>query len=50
MCNVYEPATEDYLQAEWSRFQASGITGAPPSSMAYKLGLGPRDTGPFITS
>ncbi len=31
MCNVYEPATEDYLQAEWSRFQASGITGAPPS-------------------
>ena len=50
MCNVYEPATEDYLQAEWTRFQASGITGAPPSSMAYKLRLGPRDTGPFITS
>ena len=50
MCNVYEPATEDYLQAEWTRFHESGITGAPPSSMAYKLRLGPRDTGPFITS
>ena len=41
MCNVYEPATEQYLRATWADFEQS-VT-------PYKPRLGPRDDGPFVT-
>jgi len=41
MCNVYEPATEDYLHSEWKHFE--------DALKPYKQRIGPRDDGPFVT-
>jgi len=41
MCNIYEPATEEYLRATWAEYEQS--------VKAYKPHLGPRDDGPFVT-
>lgn len=40
MCNVYEPATEDYLHAEWKQFEAV--------MRPYKERVGPRGDAPFV--
>lgn len=41
MCNVYEPATEQYLHAEWSEYEQA--------LQPYKPRVGPRDNAPFVT-
>lgn len=41
MCNVYEPAAEEYLHAQWKEFEAV--------LKPYKKRVGPRDEAPFIT-
>lgn len=42
MCNVYEPATEEYLHAEWKHFDEL--------VKPYKQRIGPRDDGPYVTA
>ena len=42
MCNRYEPASRDYLEREWSKYELS-LT-------PYKHAIGPRDDGPFIAA
>ena len=42
MCNVYEPATEQYLRSEWRDYE--------DALRPYKDRIGPRDDGPFITA
>lgn len=42
MCNVYEPATEQYLHAEWKQFDEA--------VKPYKQRIGPRDEGPYVTA
>lgn len=41
MCNVYEPATEEYLHAQWSHLKEI--------LRPYKPRIGPRDDGPFVS-
>jgi len=41
VCNRYEPASREFLEREWSKYEQS-LT-------PYKHGIGPRDDGPFIT-
>ena len=38
MCNVYEPATEQYLRSEWKDYE--------DALRPYKVRVGPRDDGP----
>ena len=40
MCNVYEPATEQYLHSEWKHYEGA--------LKPYKPRVGPRDAAPFI--
>ena len=42
MCNVYEPATEQYLHSEWKHYEGA--------LKPYKQRVGPRDAAPFITA
>ena len=42
MCNVYEPATEQYLRSEWRDYEEA--------LRPYKDRIGPRDDGPFLTA
>lgn len=49
MCNVYEPATADYLNAEWNSYMRAAGGGGTLANTPYKQRLGPRDIGPFIT-
>ena len=42
MCNVYEPATEQYLRSEWRDYE--------DALRPYKDRIGPCDDGPFITA
>jgi putative SOS response-associated peptidase YedK len=42
MCNVYEPAAEEYLHAEWKHFDEQ--------VKPYKQRIGPRDDGPYVTA
>jgi putative SOS response-associated peptidase YedK len=42
MCNIYEPATEQYLHATWQDYERA-VT-------PYKNRIGPRNDGPFVTA
>ena len=42
MCNIYQPASREFLETQWTRHISS--------EMQYKPRIGPRDNGPFVTA